>query len=150
MEASGTGAKHSSWFWRDIANDDFLTLQRKCVRLASFSRNWSRIQVTMSDIDFVPTRMMLELSESVIRLEFEFRYISRQLWSPSKFRLKNDKTFMKKLISPISSRIISMMFYHVNAIKKHDFGLNPASGNHENHEKMKNSKIDQENEQISM
>ena len=42
------------------------------------------------------------------------------------------------------------MFKDVKGIKKHDFGLNPASGNHENHEKMKNSKIDQENKQISM
>ena len=42
------------------------------------------------------------------------------------------------------------MFQDVKGIKKLGFGSNPASGNHENHEKMKNSKFDQENEQISM
>ena len=43
-----------------------------------------------------------------------------------------------------------MMICDVKGIKKHDLGLNAASGNQENHEKMKYSKIDQENEQISM
>ena len=43
-----------------------------------------------------------------------------------------------------------MMICDVKGIKKHDLGLNQASGNHENYEKMVNSKIDQENEQISM
>ena len=78
------GAKHSSWFWHGMANDVFLTLQRKYIQLVPFSKNWSRIQVIMSDIDFVPTRMMLELSESVIQLKFEFHYVSEKFRSSSK------------------------------------------------------------------
>ena len=43
-----------------------------------------------------------------------------------------------------------MMICDVKGIEKHDLGFNQAPGNHENCEKMINSKIDQENEQISM
>ena len=78
-----------------MGNDVFYTLQRKYIRLAY------GIQVVALDFDFVPTRMMLELSESAIQLKFEFHYISKFFRSsPKCWPAQFLKIFMKKMNFP--------------------------------------------------
>ena len=83
-----------------MGNDVFSTLQRKFVRLASVSRKSCCIQAAVLNFFILPTRLMLELSESVIRLKFEFHYIWKFFWSspkcgPAQFL----NIFMKKWFS---------------------------------------------------
>ena len=83
-----------------MGNDVFSTLQRKFMRLAPVSRKSCCIQAVVLNFFILPTRLMLELSESVLQLKFEFliaKWKRKRIKTKTQGKKNNENENMKSL-----------------------------------------------------
>ena len=118
------GAKHSSWFWRRYGNDGWTGLWPEFVRLVTFSWNWKIKRESFSETILLQVSISLcdILKRKLTKSDHETSRANCDLvifWRGPKMRI-----FMKKKGFPISLRIIPMMFWNAESIKKHSFRLN--------------------------
>jgi len=141
------GAKHSSWFRSRYGEDGWRSPWPEFVRLVTFSKIW---KIKWGSF---PETILLQVNISlwdVLKMKWSENKIKHFGTNPHLHEksVPKLKMFVKKWSFPISSWIISMMFWDINGVKKHSFRLNSVSGNPQKHWKMIKHKINKENEQI--